>query len=67
MGVLESPTLSSAHTASQPRQSHCSDEAVGIATRDSEHTLDQAVLPKAVPPVADSVGELSGVMREWWT
>ena len=65
--LVESPTLSSAHTASQPRQSHCSDEAVGIATRDSEHTLDQAVLPKAVPPVADSVGELSGVMREWWT
>ena len=66
MGVLESPTLSSAHTASQPRQSHCSDEAVSEATESLLPTRDQAVLPKPVPPVADSVGELSGVMREWW-
>ena len=59
-------TLSSAHTGSQPRQSHCSDEAVWTATRDSEQTLDQVAEGEVRVAGSCSVSGLCEVAVEWY-
>jgi hypothetical protein len=57
----------SAQTLSQPRQSHCSDEAVGDSATDSEHTLDQVVRQRsAEPPVTAVQSVLCEVAVRWY-
>lgn len=52
---------------SQPRQPHLADEAVGIATRDSEHTLDQVVRQRSAEPTVTAVQSvLCELAVEWY-
>ena len=63
--LVESPTLSSAHTGVQPQQSVSSVEAASVGTESLLPTRDQAVLAHPVPPVAADSRELCGVGVEW--
>jgi hypothetical protein len=65
VGGSQALTLSSAHTCVQPRQSHCSGEAVSVVPESLLPTRDQAVLPKAVPPVTAVTVGLCEIGVEW--
>ena len=58
-------TLSSAHTGVKPQQSESSVEAVGLVPESVLPTRDQAVLPKAVPPVTAVTVGLSELRERW--
>jgi hypothetical protein len=62
-------TLSSALTASQPSQSHCSAEAVTQRAEGSAQSLSQVARQRSAElPVAGDLavsGDLSGVIGEW--
>ena len=66
MGVLESPTLSSAQTGVKPQQSASFVESVGEETESLVTTRDQEALAKLVPPAGETETVLCEAGIKWY-